>query len=214
MPNEREEYLEKILANFLEPMKGIPFEIIIRALYGVTVEKFDKDASWSIRVMHLIVESMRSACYTVQSNPIEKPRPNEVGNAMEPFVIQSLKDKGLNAASPKTKTGKGKSTGYPDILLEIDDKRIFIEVKTYAAANYKTTQRSFYLSPTDDPKLFENGYHLLVGFEIERNRNKYKPVAFEIVDLYGLECDMKSEFNSDNRRLYESNRLLFKEYVV
>ena len=45
------------------------------------------------------------------------------------------------------------------------------------------------------------------------NGNLYKPVAYEIVDLYGLDCDMKFEFNSDNKRLYEQRRILMKERV-
>ena len=28
------------------------------------------------------------------------------------------------------------------------------------------------------------------------------------IDLYGLDCDMKAEFNSDNKRLYQESRLL------
>ena len=54
---------------------------------------------------------------------------------------------------------------------------------------------------------------MLVGFEIERRGNLFTPVAFEMVDLYGLDCDMKAEFNSDNRRLYEPDRLLARERV-
>ena len=32
----------------------------------------------------------------------------------------------------------------------------------------------------------------------------------DVVDLYGLSCDMKSEFNSNNKRLYEKNRILIE----
>ena len=48
---------------------------------------------------------------------------------------------------------------------------------------------------------------------MERSNDRYWPVAFKIVDLYGLECDLKIEFNSDNRRLYESHRILIQEKV-
>jgi hypothetical protein len=88
-----------------------------------------------------------------------------------------------------------------------------LELKSYAAANHGTTQRSFYLSPAEDPKISDDGHHLLVVFDIERNGNFYTPVAFEIVDLYGLDCDMKAEFNSDNKRLYEKHRILAQERV-
>lgn len=156
---------------------------------------------------------MRDACKAVQKKPIERPRPNEVGNDMEPFVIAALAAQQLRAAAPKTKGGKGKSTGYPDVKIETDGLPVYLEVKSYAAANHGTTQRSFYLSPAEDPKVADDGYHLLVGFEIERNGNLYTPVAFEIVDLYGLDCDMKAEFNSDNKRLYEKHRILARERI-
>ena len=126
-------------------------------------------------------------------------------------MVRALNARGLTAAAPRTRNGLGKSTGYPDIRIQTAGLPIYLEVKTYAAANHATTQRSFYLSPADDPKVYEDGYHLLVGFEIERRGDLYSPVAFEVVDLFGLECDMKSEFNSDNRRLYSPDRLLARE---
>jgi hypothetical protein len=213
MASERERKLEEILAQFLKPVKGIPFEVVIRSLCSANVEKFDATCDPNIRLLGQLKDALRAACQKVQENPIERPRPNEVGNDMEPFVIDALRNAGLDAAPPRTRNGKGKSTGYPDARIETDNLPVFLEVKTYAAANHATTQRSFYLSPADDPKVFEDGYHLLVGFEIVRSGNLFKPVAFEIVDLYGLECDMKSEFNSDNKRLYEDARLLAKERV-
>lgn len=213
MASERERKLEEILAQFLKPVKGIPFEVVIRSLCGANVEKFDVTCDPNFGLLDQLKDALRAACHAVQATPIERPRPNEVGNDMEPFVIRALRNVGLSAAPPRTRTGKGKSTGYPDVRIETDNLPVFLEVKTYAAANHAKTQRSFYLSPADDPKVFEDGYHLLVGFEIVRNGNLFKPVAFEIVDLYGLECDMKSEFNSDNKRLYEDARLLAKERV-
>ena len=213
MSSEREKKLEEALAQFIKPMKGIPFEVIIQALCSMAVERFNPQEQTNRKTLDQIVSAMRQACQTVQGNPIERPRPNEVGNDMEPFVITSLNDVGLVAAAPKTKDGKGKSTGYPDVRIETMEGAIYLEVKTYAARNHKTTQRSFYLSPSESPKVIENAFHLLVGFEIERNGNLYTPIAFEIVDLYGLDCDMKAEFNSDNRRLYEDHRILAQECV-
>jgi uncharacterized coiled-coil protein SlyX len=213
MTTDREKRLEDALAQFLKPMKGIPFEVVIKSLCGTSVAKFDPTIDKNKETLALLVEAMRDACRTVQAKPIERPRPNEVGNDMEPFVIAALTARKFRAAAPKTKGGKGKSTGYPDIKIETGSVPIYLEVKSYAAANHETTQRSFYLSPAEDPKVSDDGYHLLVGFEIERNGNFYTPVAFEIVDLYGLDCDMKAEFNSDNKRLYEKHRILAKERV-
>lgn len=213
MTTDREKHLEAALAQFLKPMKGIPFEVVIQALCEVTVEKFELDHGSNRAILEKITDAMRAACRAVQASPIERPRPNEVGNDMEPFVIKALKDQGMQAAAPKAKSGKGKTTGYPDVKIETGKMPIYLEVKTYAAANQATTQRSFYLSPSEDHKVSEGGYHLLVGFEIERDLNLFTPVAFKIVDLYGLDCDMKAEFNSDNRRLYVKNRVLKQERV-
>ncbi len=213
MSSEREKKLEDALAQFIKPMKGIPFEVIIKALCDVSVERFNLQEHGNQETLERIVGAMRQVCQTVQRSPIERSRPNEVGNDMEHFVIDALTEADLVAAPPRTKDGKGKSTGYPDVKIETEGVPIYLEVKTYAAKNHKTTQRSFYLSPSENPKVSEDAFHLLVGFEIERNGNFFTPVAFEIVDLYGLDCDMKTEFNSDNKRLYEDHRILVHERV-
>lgn len=211
MSTDREKLLEDALAQFIKPIKGIPFEVIIKSLCGVEVENFDVTVSENVVVLKSIVTAMKEAGNAVRTTPIIRPRPNEVGNDMEPFVITALKSNGLLAAAPRTKGGFGKATGYPDVRISTTTKPIFIEVKTYAIETHLTTMRSFYLSPSEDPKVFEDGYHLLVGFEMVRSGNSYAPNGFEIVDLYGLICDMKSEFNSDNKRLYEKSRLLAQE---
>ena len=213
MSSDREERLEELLARFLRPLRGIPFEVMIRALCESTVHRFDRDVGSNRAALASITEAMRATCRAVQESPIQRPRPNEVGNDMEPFVIEALQAQGMAADAAKTKSGRGKTTGYPDVKIKTDDLPIYLEVKTYAAANYKTTQRSFYLSPAEDHKVGEDGHHLLVGFEIERKGDLFTPVAFEVVDLFGLDCDMKAEVNSDNLRLYQDHRILAKERV-
>jgi hypothetical protein len=213
MSTEREEKLEAVLAQFLKPIKGVPFEVVMKGLCGASVLKYEISEGNNEKTLELISNAMRSVCLAIQENPIKRPRPNEVGNDIEPFVINMLKKAGLNAIPPKTVTGKGKATGYPDVKIQIDGHPIYLEVKTYAIKSHNTTMRSFYLSPSDDPKVTEDAHHILVGFEVERTGNLYSPVAFELVDLYGLECDMKFEFNSDNKRLYQNSRILRRERV-
>ena len=194
-------------------LKDVPFQEVIQLLYGVEVKHFDRNDSGNLNYLDKIRKAMRETCRKVQANPIKRSRPNEVGNDMEPFVIDALKKQGLNAAPPKTKSGKGKSTGYPDIKITLQGLPIFLEVKTYNAENHETTFRSFFVSPSDDPKVNSDGYHLAVGFEIENQGGLYSPVRFYLVDLYGLKCDLKAEFNSDNSRLYEQDRRLASERV-
>ena len=209
MMTEREKQLEEALAQFIKPIKNLPFEVIVKSIYDSEVKKFDLDLNGDI--FQRIVRAMRETCRLVQKTPIKRPRPNEVGNDMEPYVIQTLQAEGLRAEKPETKSGKGKSTGYPDVKIICSPSPIFLEVKTYALKNSRTTQRSFYFSPSKDHKVIHDGYHLLVGFEIHREVNSFTPQAFKLVDLYGLNCDMKAEFNSDNSRLYQEERILFSE---
>ena len=213
MTVSRSESLEVALPALRQPLKGIPFEVIVQHLYGKSVEKFDITTPENTNMLRLLVRAMRKVCNEVQRNPIVRPRPNEVGNDMEPFVIEAICSEDLRALRPKATSGKGKSTGYPDIKIVTSGTPIYLEVKTFARKNHSTTQRSFYFSPTDDPKVTEDAHHLAVGFEIVRRGNEFTPVAFEILDLYGLLCDLKSEFNSDNRRLYDNSRILYEQSV-
>jgi len=41
MTTDREKRLEDALAQFLKPLKGIPFEVVIKSLCGTSVAKFD-----------------------------------------------------------------------------------------------------------------------------------------------------------------------------
>ena len=184
------------------------FQTVIQELYGKEVLKFDHKNESNQRVLDKLDRAMISVLHEIQENPIVRPRPNEVGNDMEEPVIAALNKVNLQARAPEAKSGKGKSTGYPDIIANTEIGDIFLEVKTYNKRNETTTFRSFYLSPSTDPKVHTDACHLLLGFEMENSGNEYRPVSFKIVDLYGLECSLKSEYNSDNRRLYERRRIL------
>ena len=73
--------------------------------------------------------------------------------------------------------------------------------------------RSFYLSPSSDFKVTANARHLLLAFEMVatpttgKNSN-YCAQAFKLIDLHDLQCDVKYEFNSDNKRLYAPELIL------
>ena len=206
MKSKRELKLERLLTQFIQPIKNIPFELIIQALFGFSVKKFDLKAYKNI--LHKMSSAMSKACKTVEKNPIMRSRPNEAGNDMEGFVLSALKGEGLKAGSPKTVSGRGKSVGYPDIKIETDTIPIYLEVKTHSKNQRNTSLRSFYLSPAKESKVAEDAFHLLVCFEMIRKDNQFLPAGFKLIDLYGLDCDMKLEFNSDNKRLYQANRLL------
>ena len=209
MSESREKKLEKLLAKFIQPIKNIPFEVVVQALFYVEVKKFELKIPSNKSDLEIIAQAMRDVCKMVQQSPVFRNRPNEVGNDMEGFALSALKKNKMEVYFSKTKTGKLKKTGYPDIKIITENKNpIYLEVKTYNPSSKDQTFRSFFLSSSADPKVTETAFHLAVSFEIVQKDKSFYPVSFKIVDLYGLSCDMKAEFNSNNKRLYDSRRIL------
>ncbi len=218
MPVEREERHVRIFSEFREPIRGVPFEVFIQSVFNQRVERFDTTLRGSIELLNLMKNAMREVCDEVRDDPIDRPRPNEVGNDMEHPVIRQLRSAGLDAEGPKTRDGGRQTVGYPDIeiVTGLVAPAVYLEVKTFNARNKNTTQRSFYLSPPpndEKAKVTKDAHHLMVAFEMVRSGTLYHPVAFELVDLYGLPCDIKMEIQSDNLRLYHPERVLHYEGV-
>ena len=61
MTTDREKRLEDALAQFLKPMKGIPFEVVIKSLCGTSVAKFDPTIDKNKETLALLVEALLAA---------------------------------------------------------------------------------------------------------------------------------------------------------
>jgi hypothetical protein len=212
---ERAEHLENLLATFLKPIKGIPFPVVIKALCGNAVENVDLSNPDDRALIDALQRTAVLAAQSVAQAPIRRPRPNEVGNDLEPFVLRAANQAGLQASAPKSKTGRGQQVGYPDILIKDPTGRhTYLEVKSFADGTEPTTMRSFYLSPSANPKVCLDARHIVLGFGVEANPiagsrdSLYKAVSFKLINLYELQCDVKYEFNSDNRRMYDKALVL------
>lgn len=79
--------------------------------------------------------------------------------------------------------------------------------------------RSFYLSPSQSFKVCVDARHLLLAFGMEArpatgsSDSLYTPKSYKLIDLHDLLCDVKYEFNSDNRRLYAPSMMLMQGSV-
>ena len=203
---EKEDEDFETLVNMVKrPVKGVRFEVIAKHLWDVNVIKFDQAEGTNSELVLKMENAMKETRKNIDAKPIIKPRPNEVGNAIEPFVQKALIKFGLDARTPITKSGKGKTAGYPDLMIVGQDKHIYLEVKTFSATKEHGFLRSFYLSPSDNPKVIKDGYHLAVGFKMREKDNRYTAVEHKLVDLFGLRCNLKAEFNSNNVELFENN---------
>lgn len=221
--NEREKRLENVIKQMLSPIKNIPLDLIINSISGCDVLIFDKKNEKHQDLLRNIEKAIKFAINEINKNGIKSNRPNEVGNYVEPFLKESLNTiNGFIADTPIDANGRKISVGYPDIQLDYGNETCYIECKTFNITNVNTTQRSFYLSPSENFKITKTGLHFIVSFEMivmgeEQKGDKtlkiYNVASWKILDAYHLDCDVKYEFNSDNRRMYSDKMILLEGKV-
>jgi hypothetical protein len=183
---------------------------VIKSLSNYDIIPFNKMDANDLEVLQMLIEVVKYTGIHINKEGIKSARPNEVGNYIEPHIKESFKRFDLYADTPKTSRGNKKSTGYPDI--EFRDKKgnyHYLECKTYNIENIDTTQRSFYLSPSEEFKITRSAHHFMISFETYRsNGNLFKVKHWKILTLENLLVDIKNEFNADNRRLYREENTL------
>lgn len=198
----------------LVPLRNIPLKLVIEGISGFQIIPFDKQGAKDQAVLANLKKVCAVAGRNVNAKGILRPRPNEVGNDIEPFVQDALRSIGYKAGAPATASGSKKSAGYPDIeFVDEFGRAHYLECKTYNIANVDTTQRSFYLSPSEDFKITKNAHHFLMSFEIyvegsQGKTNVYKCRSWKLLSVETLLVDVKYEFNSDNARLYAKDLIL------
>lgn len=212
---ERIAALEGVLAQFLKPIKDLPFDLVIKAIANSKVIRINREALADKKLVTDLTIAANQVGATVRAAPIRRNRPNEVGNDIEPFVMRAVEQVGLRVERPRSLAGRGQQTGYPDILIfDQNERPTYLECKIFGEGSAFTTMRSFYLSPSENCKVSRDTRHLLRAFAMARepidgSRDSfYRPVGFKLLDLFDLKCDVKYEFNSDNRRLYDPALIL------
>ena len=204
------ESLENFAKQILQPMKNLPFKIVIESLYGSKVLNFDLKQKNNKSLLKNLVNVANLVGKNINENGIKSKRVNEVGNYLEPYVKEALESSKLQVIKQTTKSGKSKSAGYPDLqFVDESGRHCYLECKTFNIDNIKTTQRSFYLSPSTDPKVTKDGFHFVISFEIKALEAEiYKCQSYKILSIDNLSCDIKHEFNSDNKRLYSEELII------
>jgi hypothetical protein len=206
--------LEGVIKRMIRPLKKVPFKLVIETLSGHKIIPFDSQDQKDKIVLEKLIEVAITAGKKINKTGIKRPRPNEVGNDIEPIVKSALTKIKYKADTPKTKNGSKKTTGYPDIeFIDEFDRTNYLECKTYNIESLDTTFRSFYLSPAEEFKITKDAHHFIISFEIyidkkQGKMNIYKCKAWKIIKLEELMVDVKYEFNADNSRLYSKDLIL------
>ncbi len=199
--------LEDVIKQMLTPLKDIPFNLVIESLTGKKVIPFDFNDPTDKKLLEILKNVASNAGKEINKGGIIRPRANEVGNDIEPYVRDALNNSHLNADIPAGPTGRKKTMGYPDIIFYYNNKPYYLECKTYNLRNIGTSQRSFYFSPSKDFKVIHDTHHFIISYETyvagrEGTKNIYKCRRYKILSIESLSLDVKYEFNSDNKRMY------------
>ncbi len=208
---------EHALAELTRPAKKLPFKTVIHATTGHRVLDLDTNnpAHASLRAKLLRAASL--AGERARKDGLAAARPNEAGNYLEPFVRDALREVGLEARIPRTTTERAQAAGYPDIEIA-GPAACYLELKTYNASTLNTTQRSFYYSPSETPKVTRDAVHLLLAYELEKverdGQTLFVPRHWRLLTLQGLEVDLKFEFNQSNRGLYGNGGATIDQAVI
>lgn len=193
------------LAELTKPAGKIPFKVVILATTQQRIIDFDTNNPAHVALHTKLTAAAHAAAVAARTAGLFSARANEAGNYMEGFVKTALQETGLEVRTPVTTTGNARSTGYPDLEIQAPVP-CYLELKTYSATTANTTQRSFYYSPSETPKVTRDALHLLLAYQLERTerdgRTAFIPVTWKLLTLEDLAVDLKFEFNQSNRGLY------------
>lgn len=208
---------ERALAELTRPAKKLPFKAVIHATTGHRVLDLDTNNPAHAALRARILKAAALAGERARTDGLAAARPNEAGNHLEPFVRAALLEAGLEARIPRTTADRAQAAGYPDIEIA-GPVPCYLELKSYNAATVNTTQRSFYYSPSETPKVTRDALHLLLAYELEKverdGQALFVPRHWKLISLQALEVDLKFEFNQSNRGLYGNDAATLNEASV
>jgi len=208
------ENLKKVIKEMNNSLEDIPLNLVIESLTNHKIIPFNPNEIEDKSLLSDLINIANFAVLKINKKGISKSRPNEVGNAIESFVKESLMHYGYDAYTPNTKDGSKKASGYPDIEFIDKYERInYLECKTYNEETIDSTLRSFYLSPSKNSKITKDAHHFIISFEIYNSSsigksNIYKCNNWKILSIDKLLVNIKYEFNSNNPRLYSKEMVI------
>lgn len=180
--------------------ENLAFHEVVQQTVGFEILLWDGEHSDLIENGCIIAAERFNESDFIDSTSI---RVNELGAKMEQCVAAGLHHYNIDCSIPLDSRGRINSSGYPDLRMILDDQVYYIEVKVFSSHTRDSTFRTFYYSQNQYPKINEDAFHILVGFEICINpKDEYEIVGFDVCDLRNLPCKVKLEYNSNNKTMY------------
>lgn len=208
----REQEIEELLAQAVRAYRELPKKIGVgTAIEAVTNQRViplsDDDLDQDL--LRRLCEAAAILIARSQKQPIQTGRLNELGNNIEGPLREACLAAGLDATWPTRRDGSGARSGYPDLAINVGGERpTYLEAKVIGAGSESSSFRSFYLSPSDNPKVCHDARHLLVAFAHDRRPNapsgaeQYALTNYKVVDLAHVLGTIKFEYQSSNKDMY------------
>ena len=198
-----------------EVFEDIPFRDVIEATTGHQVMPFDPSQPSDKELLESIEAALDAAFkrFNRPDSPTsEEGRINEVSSQFEEAVMEFLNEEpGIRCERPPTASGKIQRSGYPDlkIIHEGSGQIVYLDPKLVARGSFDSAFRSFYFTPRiETNKVLDDACHLLVGIEHNAEVGAWKFLHWHLVDLYGFRVQLKAEFQSGNRELYQDDQVI------
>lgn len=194
--------------------KGIRASTAIEALSQKKVIPVDLTNEADRDLISRLEDAAQRCMAGLIANPLICGRVNEVGNLFEPRTSAACVEAGLKVEPI------GGPSGYPDLLVRDPQGRpTYIEVKAVGVGKEDSSFRSFYLSPSERPKVRYDARHILFAFVHEPVRNSegiagYCAKAFKLMDISRLLGSVKFEYQSNNRQMYGGELLASGKLIL
>ncbi len=161
---------------------------------------------WKGEAAGLLQSVASETCAEFNRSKSEYDRTNELGLALEQILQQVFESNDVDCGIPTTLSGQKQFAGYPDLTFSYKGQLYYLEVKTFSSRTIDSSQRTFYFTVSENPKVIKDAFHLLIGFEIEKSNDRhYRILRYHIIDLRNLPCKVKVEYNANNRDLYNES---------
>lgn len=179
-----------------------PFPEVLTASCGHRIIPIDPANPDDKRLVDAVTKAMRDFLKVSARSGVRYRgnRANDVGKQLEPTIIEEMRKANL---SPTPLGG----SGYPDLSLEFEGKKVYVELKTSSQKKkHETHHRLFYF--TSGKKIKTDAHHLLLQVQIDEEKDKYwKVESWQLRDLADLVVGLKTEWNA-NYADFEGTRLL------